>query len=72
MVAEYYVGFADEQKTNKKSAQNVLVPKAPLCKGRIGLVPLERVYVTIVWLTDQYTTHLCVVGSISAMRVDFY
>ena len=33
IVAGFYVGYADGQKTNKKSAHNVLVPKAPLCKG---------------------------------------
>ncbi len=32
IVAGFHVGFADEQKA-KKSAHNVLVPKAPLCKG---------------------------------------
>ena len=33
IVAGFYKGFADEQKTNKKSAENVLMSKAPLCKG---------------------------------------
>ena len=33
IVAGFKRGFADAQKTNKKSAQNVLVSKAPLCKG---------------------------------------
>ena len=33
IVAGFCKGFTDEQKTNKNSAQNVLVPKAPLCKG---------------------------------------
>ncbi len=41
IVAGFYVGFADEQKTNKKSAKNVLVSKAPLCKGRLGLSPAQ-------------------------------
>ncbi len=32
IVAGFYAGCADKQKANKKSAQNVLVSKAPLCK----------------------------------------
>ena len=53
----------------------------PLHKGGFGLVPLKRVYVTVAWLTGQYTAHLCAAGSIRAMpeneippamRVDFY
>ena len=31
IVAGFYKGFADEQKTNKKSAENVLMSKAPVC-----------------------------------------
>ena len=33
IVAWFKKGFADEQKTNKKPAKNVLVWEAPLCKG---------------------------------------
>ena len=37
IVAGFHKGFADEQKANKNSAQNDLVSKAPLCKGRDAL-----------------------------------
>jgi len=33
IVAGLYIGYADEQKANKKSEQDVLMSKAPLCKG---------------------------------------
>ena len=40
IVAGFCKGFADEQKTNKNSAQYVLVPKVPLCKGRLIVEPV--------------------------------
>jgi len=54
IVAGFCIGYADEQKTNKESAKNVLVSKAPFTQGEAwDLVPLDRVYVIIAWLAGQ-------------------
>jgi len=37
IVAGFCIGYVDEQKTNKESAKNVLVSKAPVTQGRLGI-----------------------------------
>ena len=36
IVAGFYKGFADEQKTNKRSAENVLMSRLPCVKGAVS------------------------------------
>jgi hypothetical protein len=35
IVAGFYIGYADEEKTNKESAQRVLVSKVPCVKEAV-------------------------------------
>ena len=60
IVAGFHVGFADEWKTNTKSAQNVLMLKAPLCRS-VG-ASATRLLVAISELSAKLTEGLFYMG----------